>query len=81
MTSERVRRAAAKAAVTASEKTGRPVHPEVARLAACPNCDDRKCMGCVCRDPGHDCYAAASDTRRTDCGDTSTYLCVVATDV
>ena len=33
MRSERVRRAAAKAAVTASEKTGRPVHPEVARLS------------------------------------------------
>jgi len=29
-----VRKAAAKVAVTASKKTGRPVHPRVAKLAA-----------------------------------------------
>lgn len=39
MRSERVRRAAARAAVTASRKTGRPVHPDVAVLAACDFCD------------------------------------------
>ena len=38
MRSERVRRAAARAAVTASRKTGRPVHPDVAALAASDRC-------------------------------------------
>ncbi len=41
--SERVRKAAAKAAVTASEKTGRPVDPRVASLVdgnSCPRLDE-----------------------------------------
>ena len=38
MRSERVRRAAAKAAVTASQRTGRPVNPRVAELAAAHPC-------------------------------------------
>lgn len=44
MTAERVRRAAAQAAVAASKKTGRPVHPAVATLATAEG---------VCHDPQH----------------------------
>lgn len=39
-------------------------------ISDCPNCDGRKCMGCVCREPGHDC---ADDCPDCCVGDTFTW--------